>query len=213
MSQPSQTAGERITARIKELGEGAVFTPKDFLDLATRGMVDMTLKSLVREGRILRLGRGLYHSPKVSKLLKTPLSPDLAAVASALARRFRWRIVPSGAHAANLLGLSTQVPARAVYFTDGPTKRVKVDNRELVFKASRPRDLGGHDDPLPALVIQALKHLGKDGVTDETIRALREKLPPETRVHLLRDARYASDWIYAAAQQIAGRDDDGGNDE
>src|ERR1700689_4681079 len=114
-----ETAADNILLRIKDLGAGAVFTPKDFLDIATRGMVDVTLKKLLAVGKVRRLSRGLYDLPRHSILLKTELSPDIDAVAQAIARRFRWRIVPSGAHAANLLGLSTQVPAKAIYLADG----------------------------------------------------------------------------------------------
>jgi uncharacterized protein (DUF2267 family) len=182
-----------------------VFTPKDLLDVAGRAMVDMTLKKLYEEGHIRRLGRGLYDYPKQSVLLNTTLSPDIDAVAQAIARRFRWRIVPSGAHAANLLGLSTQVPAKAVYLADGidRTKTFTVGSRELMFKTSRPRDFGGQDNPASAVVIQALRHLGKQGISVETIAALRAKLSTKARKQLLHDARYASDWIYAAAKAIA----------
>lgn len=198
-----ETGTEQIVGKIRGLGEGAVFTPKDFLDLASRGLIDVTLRRLVKEGMIRKLARGLYDYPKVSPLLKGPLSPDIDSIARALARRFRWRIVPSGAHAANLLGLSTQVPAKAVYLTDGPRKVMKMGTRELVFKTSRPRDMGGTDDPASAVVIQALKHLGKDAVTEDTVRELRNRLPQSARQNLLRDARYASDWIYEVARDVA----------
>lgn len=197
------TTKEHIIRRIKRLGEGAVFTPKDLLDVANRGMVDMTLKELVAAGILNRLGRGLYNYPKMSSLLKAPLAPDVDAVAQAVARRFRWHIVPSGAHAANLLGLSTQVPAKAVYLSDGPTKTIQLGNRDLLFKHARPKDLGADADPSSAIVIQALRYLGKEAVGQETINALRSRLPKPARRRLLADTRYASDWIYAAAKAVA----------
>jgi hypothetical protein len=204
------TATDSIFLKIKDLGKGAVFTPKDFLDVAGRGMVDMTLKKFVSEGKVRRLARGLYDIPKQSKLLRTQLSPDIDAVARAIARRFRWRIVPSGAYAANLLGLSTQVPAKIVYLADGidRTKTFTIGSRSLIFRASRPRGFGGTDNPISAVVIQALRYLGKEGITRQSITTLRGRLPNKARQQLLRDARYASDWIYAVAQMIA-RDESG----
>ena len=199
------TIKDRVIRRIKGLGNGCVFTPKDLLEVSSRGMVDMTLKQLVASGMLHRIGRGLYHYPKTSSLLSTALTPDIDAVAQAVARRFRWHIVPSGAHAANLLGLSTQVPAKAVYLSDGPTKTVKLGNRDLLFKHARPKDLGADADASSAIVIQALRHLGKDAVGPETIELLRERIPEKARRRLLADARYASDWIYLAAQAVAGK--------
>src|SRR5688572_25714469 len=111
----AQTMKSQIIARIKRLGPGQPFVAKDFLDIASRGSVDMTLMSLVRERVIRRLRRGLYDIPKVSPSLGTELTPDIDEAARALARRYRWTIVPDGAWAANLLGLSTQVPAKIVY--------------------------------------------------------------------------------------------------
>jgi hypothetical protein len=208
-----QTATDNILLKLKGLGDGAVFTPKDFLDVAERGMVDVTLKNLLAEGKVRRLARGLYDLPRQSGLLRTQLSPDVDAVAQAIARRFRWRIVPSGAHAANLLSLSTQVPAKAVYLADGidRTKTFTVDSRTLIFKAARPKDFGGSGNPISALVIQALRHLGKEGVTLDVIATLRTRLPDEARQEFLSDARYASDWIYTAAKTIARRDAGGKN--
>jgi hypothetical protein len=193
---------DKILRKIKRLGPGAVFTPKDFLDVASRGMVDMTLKQMVEEGAFRRLARGLYDHPKVSNLLNTPLTPDVDTVAQALSRRFRWRIVPSGAQAANMLGLSTQVPAKAVYLSDGPSKAVKLGKRELIFKHARPKDLGA-GDPLASIVIQALRYLGKAEVNRDTIQVLRRQLSKPARQTLLRDTRYASDWIYLVAKAVA----------
>jgi len=193
---------DKILSKVRRMGSGAVFTPKDLLNVASRGMVDMTLKRLVEEGTVRRLGRGLYEVPKISTLLKGPVSADVDAVARALARRFRWRIVPSGAQAANILGLSTQVPAKAIYLSDGPSKAVRLDARELVFKHVRPKNLGAGDE-LAAILIQALRYLGKNAVGPDTIRTLRRRIPRSARHKLLRDMRYASDWIYATAKKVA----------
>ena len=201
-----RTAKDSILRGIRDLRRGAVFTPKDFLDVANRGTVDMTLHGLVERGIVTRLARGLYHYPKQSAFLKGPLSPELDAVAQALARRFRWHIVPSGAHAANLLGLSTQVPAKAVYLSDGPSKIVSVGKRQIVFKHARPKDLAPAGEHLSAVVIQALRYLGRDAVGSETIADLKKKLPKPARTHLLHDARFGTDWIYAAARAIAESD-------
>ncbi len=195
-------AKDKIITRIQRLGAGSVFSAKDFLALGSRGTIDVTLSKLSAEGKIRRVTRGFYEYPKYSQLLGGPLSPDSDQVARAIARRFRWRILPTGAQAANMLGLSTQIPARIIYLTDGPTRRIKVGQQTLHFKHARPKQTA-IEEPMSALVIQALRDLGKDAVGPAVIARLRAKLSPRHRHQLLRDARHASNWIFAAARQIA----------
>ena len=127
-SDQMQTMRDQIVARIERLGEGKAFSAKDFLDIASRGSIDMALASLTRSGTIRRLRRGLYDMPKVNTALGGKLSPDIDEAARAIARKQRWKIVPEGAWAANLLGLSTQVPARTIYLTDGPNPNVSLSD-------------------------------------------------------------------------------------
>src|ERR1700733_15365655 len=117
-----QTKRNQIIGRIDRLGEGKAFSAKDFLDLASRTMIDVTLAELSNEGKIRRVRRGLYDRPAVNPSLGGALSPDIDEAARAIARKQRWNIVPDGAWAANLLGLSTQVPSKITYLTDGPNK-------------------------------------------------------------------------------------------
>lgn len=177
---------------------------KDFLSLGSRASVDMALGSLAREGAIRRIRRGLYDIPKISPALGGKLSPDIDETARALARRYRWKIVPDGAWAANLLGLSTQVPARIVYLSDGPSRSVPVGRRTIRFKHARPQALAGAAGK-PALVIQALRHLGKDAVDDKILSTLRNVLSEAERRRLVRATHLGIDWIHALAKEIAGR--------
>ena len=117
-----KTKGYQIVTRIERLGPGKTFSAKDFLDLASRTMIDVTLAKLAQSGQIRRVRRGLYDVPKINPALGGKLSPDIDEAARAIARRQRWKIVPEGTWAANLLGLSTQVPSKIVYLTDGPNK-------------------------------------------------------------------------------------------
>ena len=196
---------DKIIARIHRWGHGAAFTPKDFLDLASRGTVDMTLAALLANDTIRRLARGLYDYPRYSEMLSEPAAPDLNHVARALARRYRWTIIPYGPTAASLLGLSTQVPARSVYISDGPTKAFTIGKQKLSFKNARPKETGV-GSVRSGGVIQALRHLGPRAVDDKVIKKLRRILSAKDKRALLRDARQSSDWIYAAARAIAGED-------
>ena len=199
------TAKDKIIARIRRWGPAAVFTPKDFLDLASRGTVDVTLSALHADGTIRRLARGLYDYPRYSELLDQMTAPDLDAVAQAFARRYRWTIIPDGPTAANLLGLSTQVPAKAVYISDGPTRTLTIGKRRIQFKNARPKETGVASVRAGG-VIQALRHIGRRAVDEAVIQKLRTILSARDKRDLLRDARQSADWIYAAARAIAETD-------
>ena len=111
------TIKQRVWRRIRQRssrGRQWVFSAKDFLDLASRAYADLTLANLVKEGKIRRVGRGLYDLPKADPILG-PLAPSLNEAAAAIARKFGWTIFPHGATAANMLGLSQQVPGRMAF--------------------------------------------------------------------------------------------------
>jgi hypothetical protein len=193
---------DHILTRIERLGPGKAFSAKDFLDIATRGSIDMALGSLALKGTIRRIRRGLYDMPKTNPALGGKLSPDIDEAAQAIARRQRWKIVPEGAWAANLLGLSTQVPAKIIYLSDGPSKKVEIGRRSIHFKHARPKAMAGLEGKL-ALVVQALRHLGKKSVGMREIETLRAKLSPQEKRRLLKDTRFSVDWIYDVAKQLA----------
>jgi len=197
-----QTMRDQIVARINRLGDGKAFSAKDFLDIASRGTIDMTLSGLTRSGTIRRVQRGLYDMPKLNPALGGKLSPDIDEAARAIARRQRWKIVPDGAWAANLLGLSTQVPAKIIYLTDGPNKEVPIGRRTIHFKHARPKAIAGLDGKF-ALVVQALRYLGKDSVGSREIETLRSALSATEKGKLMKDTRFGTDWIYDVAKQIA----------
>lgn len=145
--------------------------------------------------------RGLYDSPKVNASLGGALSPDIDESARALARRYRWKIVPDGAWAANLLGLSTQVPAKIVYLSDGPNKKITLGRRTIQLKHARPQSFSTESGK-STLVIQALRYLGKDHVDDSVIIRLRGILTQPERRQLIKATRFGTDWIYAAAKKV-----------
>jgi len=197
-----QTMRDQIFTRIEKLGPGKAFSAKDFLDIGSRGTVDMAFGSLIRNGKIRRIRRGLYDMPKINEALGGNLSPDIDEAARAIARRQRWKIVPDGAWAANLLGLSTQVPSKIIYLTDGPNNEVPIGRRTIHFKHARPKAMAGLEGKF-ALVVQALRYLGKEAVGQPEIETLREALSPAEKRKLVKDARFGVDWIYEVAKRIA----------
>src|SRR6266849_1211208 len=193
---------DKIVDRLRRQGRGKVFTPKDFLDLGRREAVDQALSRLAKAETVQRLGRGLYYYPKINKRLGIAIPPDVDEFADALARQTGSRIVPSGATAANRLGLSTQVPAKPVYLTDGRSRQVRVGNFVIVIKHVSPKELPV-GNRTSATVLQALRHLGQDAVDSTVVSRIRKALSPRKRSQLLRDARYTTDWIADAVRKIA----------
>ncbi len=200
-----ETAREQIIARIKAKGHGYAFSPKDFLDLGNRALVDKTLSNLAAEGMIRRIGRGLYDHPRTSELIGEQLSPDIDQAAQAIARKHRWTTAPDGAMAANILGLSRQVPAKIVYLSDGPRREFQVGNQIILFRHSSPKDIR-MENYSSRLIAQALRFLGKGDVYKRAIGYLRRKLSRQEKINFLKDAQYGTDWILEVARKIAQED-------
>jgi hypothetical protein len=196
------TIRRQLLDRIEADGRGRVYTSKDFLNFGGRAAVDQALARLAKEGVLRRLDRGLYDYPRINPALGGPLSPDYELVAQAVARKTGSRLQASGALAANLLGLSTQVPARRVYLTDGASRTIKVGNQVLVFRHAAPRQMQACGT-VSGTVFQALRYLGSKAMDENTLRRLRQTLSDQDKQALVRDARYVTDWIHGAVQQIA----------
>ena len=145
--------------------------------------------------------RGVYEYPEYNDFLGeyVATSPDKAA--HALARNYGWTIVPCGDTALNLLGLSTQVPAVWSYVSDGTYKKYKLEGFNIEFKRRTNRDVSGVS-PKTALVIQALKTIGKDGVDDKTISKLSKNLNEDEKSAMLKEAQYATSWIFEVIKKV-----------
>ncbi len=196
-----QSIDSKVLSRIYGSGRGAVFTPGRFLDLGSRDAVDKVLSRLVQKGAIRRLARGLYDYPESHPIMGI-LAPSPDAIAGALAGKQGIRLQPSGAYAANRLGLSTQVPARIVYLTDGPSRTVRVGNQEIRLQRTTPRNMGPAGRT-SGLVIQALRHLGQKHVDNAVILTLQRKLSDQDKKRLMKDIAYAPAWVGKHLREIA----------
>lgn len=193
---------EQIERRITDAGQGYVFTRKDFQDIASTGSIGQILSRMVKDGIIRQIGRGIFDFPNTNPALGGRLSPDIDQAARAIARKFRWSILPYGNLAANRLGLSQQVPAKLTYLSDGPTKELKIDNRVIYFKHARPKEIYA-DSYISGLVVQALRYLGKDRISNEVIARLKQKLSRNEKKEVLENIHYSTEWIYEVVQKIA----------
>jgi hypothetical protein len=200
--RPKASVDQRILAAVKRRGEGAVFVPTDFLALGSRRAVDVALHRLVKRGAVRRIARGIYDLPRTHRALGA-LAPSADAVARALAGHHGIRLQPSGAYAANLLGLTEQVPMRVVFLTDGATRRVRIGATTIELRRTTPRNMAT-SGRLSGMVIQALRALGQRNITPERIARLRRAIPAKERARLLKDLRFAPAWMHPHFRAIAG---------
>ncbi len=183
-------------------GRGWAFSSSDLLERFSRQEIDNTLSDLAAKSKIRRVSRGIYDYPKYSELLKKYLSPDIWQVAHAYARKSNWRIEVSGESALNMLGLSTQVVGRYVYLSDGPSRSYEIlGSVVLEFKKSNLKNIGFKYEET-SLIVQALKSLGKERITDEILSKIRERTDEKMRSKILKDAKTATSWIYDGIKQI-----------
>jgi hypothetical protein len=201
MSKHIHSSDSQVWHRIAMQGEGWVFTPSDFADLGSRTAVASALMRYAASGQIRQLSRGLYDWPRQHPLLGL-LWPDVAQVAQALERKDGLRLQPAGAYAANMLGLSEQVPARVEYLTDGPSREVAVGPTHISLKRTTPKNMACAGR-LSGLLIQALRFLGEAHVTPVRIAHVRSALPAEQRAQVIADLAYAPVWMRPWLLEVA----------
>lgn len=202
----SDPIADKLVARIKARG-GTPVSISDLLDVGSRSAIKQALSRLTKDGAIQRVGRGIYAWPQFSTLFQEPVPPSVDALAKAWARSNSLRIVPSGANAANLLGMSTQVPAKYVYYTNGRTQRVRLGGASVQFLNRGPKTMDVKGE-LTAHVFQALRHLGRNGVTPDVIARARRLIRPRDRVDIQHSMDLAPVWMKPVLTQICREDGD-----
>ena len=183
-------------------GRGWAFSSNDLIKKFERQQIDNVLSDLVKDKKIRRVSRGIYDYPKYSALLQKELSPDIEQIARAIGQKFNWRIEVSGDTALNILNLSTQIQAKYIYLSDGPNKSYKLFNDvEIEFKKSVLKDIGFRYKE-SSLIVQALKSLGKEHITDEIIEKIKEQIDPKMHEKILKDTQSTTVWVYGIIKQI-----------
>lgn len=192
---------QKIRERILSSEDGSIFISSDFADIADTATIRQSLQRLYQAGIIRRILRGIYEKPKYSKLLNEYVVANPDSVAKALARNYHWTIAPSGNTALNLLGLSTQVPVVWSYISDGPYKNYEWNSTKIEFHHRTNKEITGLSY-ITILVVQSLKTLGKEHVSQEVIHTLTIKLSDEDKQACLKEASEATDWVYDTIRKI-----------
>jgi hypothetical protein len=183
----------QIKERIIELGRGSIFFPTDFYHLGSVSAVNMALSRLTKSEFILRLATGIYNYPRYDSLLGIS-RPSMEDIAFAVAKKEQIIIRPTGATALLKLGLSSQVPMKVVYLTNGNPRQIKVGKGQITFKKTSPKIMAIKGD-ITFLAVQAMLILDKNSVTDEVVKQLKGRLRNEDPQQMIEDAKLVPSWI------------------
>lgn len=183
----------KVVEKLKSLPKGSILFADDFLDLGNPESINKALFRLKEKDMLIRLAHGIYLYPKKDKDLGA-LYPSVEEITIAIARRDRARIIPTGVQALNKLGLSTQIPLKVVFLTDGAARSIKIGKRTITFKKTSPKNLLAKGE-ISGLAIQALKSIGQDKLEDDVVNKLLNILNKEKSETILHDAKLAPAWI------------------
>ncbi|MGH7890016.1 MAG: DUF6088 family protein [Thermodesulfobacteriota bacterium] len=192
--------GDVVKNRIIDHGPGWCFTRMSFLDLGSDASIRQALSRLHKQKFIRRLVQGVYDYPQLHELLGI-IPPDLNEVAKVIAEKNGVQIQPAGAHAANLVGFSSQVPGRIIFLTEGPSRKVKIGNQEIVFKKTTKKIMAAAGTR-EGLLIQALKNLGKDHIDQFVRRQVAKFLKNSDEKEIKKNMKFAPAWIRAFVFEI-----------
>jgi hypothetical protein len=194
-----QSIQEKIKETILKTKRGVLLFPEDFNTLGSSEAVRLALHRLEKQGVITRIAQGIYVKPEISKYIGAVL-PSAEEVAAGIAKRDRIKIVPTGAYALNALGMSTQIPMKLVYLTDGAPRVIKIGNRTIKFKKTTPKNLLAKGE-ISSLALQALREIGIDQITIDEEKKIIEVLKKETPSNLVHDIQLAPVWIKKIMQK------------
>jgi len=197
----NSSAVQKVLKRVRGKGKGWVFTPKDLLDIDNRSNIDTLLQYLTDKGSIQRLDRGIYYYPKTHPKLGT-LSPDPLQIAQAIARQKGDVAFPDGAKALNMLGLSTQVPAKNLYYTNFTDKTVTVGTQTITLTPSQIKTKRVNPT-LDYLILQALRALGDSNITSDVIQKCAEMASDKDKKRLQKQMpSLKGTWLTDAVRRI-----------
>ena len=188
-----QSTHQQVLNTILQFEQGTIFFPEQFDSAGSSESIRQSLSRICKEGTIIRLSKGVYLFPYIDKELGI-LFPSIERVARAIAKRDKSRIQPTGLYALNKLGLSTQVPMKVVFLTDGITRKINIGKQTITFKQTAPKNFAFRGEITP-LIVASLKEIGKDRVTKQELQIIKKALTLESKEILLADAYIAPRWI------------------
>ena len=190
----------KVKKAITNYKTGKIFFPSNFSKFGTSTAVRQALNRLEDDKFLLRLAHGIYLYPKKHPKFGI-LYPSIEEIAIAISKRDKARIIPTGIHALNKLGLSTQVPMNVVYLTDGSSRSIKINNGSIKFKKASPKLLSVKSDKI-ILIIQALKELGQKNIDSKVKARIKEILLTISEDVIAHDIKLAPQWIAETIKKL-----------
>jgi len=184
---------DKVIKKLSDYKRGKIVFSESFAQIGSLESINRALSRLTHKGLLIRLAQGIYLYPKQDEELGV-LYPSVEEIAEAIVKRDKARIIPTGVHALNKLGLSAQVPMNVVFLTDGAPRSIKIGKRTIKFKKTTPKNLACKSE-VCGLVIQALREIGSENITPEQLEKMKQVLKNEKTELLAHDARLAPTWI------------------
>ena len=198
----------RLDELIERKEPGQLLFPSEYFDVGSPEAIHMAFSRLVRLNLLTRLGKGIYLKPKIDPQLGQ-LYPSLEEIARKIAEKEKVAIRPTGSYALNKLGLSTQVPTKVVFLTNGSPRTIRIGKGAITFKSTTPKKLSAKNDTV-FLAIQALIELGEKGTTDKIIESLYTTLKREGPAAIREDAKSAPNHVARTLYLIADKIENNG---
>ncbi|NOX52267.1 MAG: hypothetical protein GXP16_17290 [Gammaproteobacteria bacterium] len=190
---------QQVLAHVTHQPEGTTVSARELLHLGGRDSIDQALSRLLRRGQLLRVGRGLYTCPIETRFGRRP--PSAERVVQDIAERTGETVVPSGAVAANQLGLTTQNPMHRVYWTSGKSRTLPIGAQRVSFEHKPPWQLSAPHSTV-GQALRALSWLG-EATASVSMAALQAQLSTEEQRTLARLGARGPSWLAKTVAPLA----------
>lgn len=195
----------QIKNRVKTSVRGSIFYPDSFSDIGSSEAVRIALMRLVKAGILIRIAQGIYSYPKIDKWDGAYLYPSIEDIAMFVASRDKLRIIPTGEYVLNLLGLSTQVPANAVFITDGSQRRILIGKRQgILFKHTSQMRSFAYKSKMMQMIVFALRAIEEGNIANRHIEVIKKHLDTVSLEEFRSDLQLAPIWIRKILTSIKG---------
>ena len=188
-----------VMKSIAESQPHSVFFISDYANLGAAETIRKILHEATITGILEKAGHGIYIKPKVSRFGKVPI--PLEKIAREIADRDKCKILPTGHTAANIIGLSTQVPMNLSYITTGSTRTIKIGERKISFRHASPKNFAAKGRAMP-LLIQGIREIGEENISGSEYKAIRRFIDKQQDPYLHEDLLLAPAWIQRIIKKL-----------
>jgi hypothetical protein len=189
-----QSVHNQIESEITKDKRGKIFFSSNFADYGTNVAVRHTFSRLCKNGILIRLSAGIYLYPEIDREIGI-IYPSIEKIAKEITKQEKARVIPTGVYALNALGLSTQVPMRVVFLTDGTPRMINIEGEASIkFKKTAPKYLS-FKSKLVSLIVFALREIGENKATAEQLERIKELLKNEKQATITGDLQLAPAWV------------------